>query len=101
MNKEFAGKSVLVTGATSGIGRATAMRFAQDGASIAAVGRDEAELLQLQNDLNSTGTQFLACDRIASISRRIGLLCLQGWCGPANSLRRSRTGGERCARERC
>ena len=28
MDKEFASKTLLVTGATSGIGRATALRFA-------------------------------------------------------------------------
>ena len=32
-------QQVIVTGATSGIGRATAIRFAQDGASVLAVGR--------------------------------------------------------------
>ncbi len=60
MDKEFAEKSVLVTGATSGIGKATAMRFAQAGANIAAVGRDKAALLELENELRSGGTQFLA-----------------------------------------
>jgi NAD(P)-dependent dehydrogenase (short-subunit alcohol dehydrogenase family) len=32
--KRFAGKTVIVTGAASGIGRATAMRFAEEGASL-------------------------------------------------------------------
>jgi NAD(P)-dependent dehydrogenase (short-subunit alcohol dehydrogenase family) len=59
MNQEFAGKSVLVTGATSGIGKATTLRFAQAGASIAAVGRDEAALLKLQKELDGSGTQLL------------------------------------------
>ncbi|HEY8184625.1 MAG TPA: SDR family oxidoreductase [Pyrinomonadaceae bacterium] len=60
MDKEFAKKTLLVTGATSGIGKATAMRFAQAGASIAAVGRDEAALSQLKKDVSSSGVQCLA-----------------------------------------
>jgi NAD(P)-dependent dehydrogenase (short-subunit alcohol dehydrogenase family) len=36
------GKVVLITGATSGIGRAAALVFARDGASLVIVGRDEA-----------------------------------------------------------
>ena len=38
----FANKSVLITGATSGIGRATALAFARRGASVALVGRHAA-----------------------------------------------------------
>ena len=38
---ELNGRRVMVTGAASGIGRATAERFAQEGASIFLVDRDE------------------------------------------------------------
>jgi NAD(P)-dependent dehydrogenase (short-subunit alcohol dehydrogenase family) len=60
MEKEFAEKIVLVTGATSGIGKATALRFARAGASIAAVGRNETSLDELAEQINAIGVQFLA-----------------------------------------
>lgn len=40
----FDGKKVLVTGGGSGVGQATARLFAQEGASVAIVGRDMAKL---------------------------------------------------------
>ena len=59
MEKEFAKKVLLITGATSGIGKATALRFAQAGASIAAVGRDQEALLELKNELASAEAEVL------------------------------------------
>ena len=44
MSREFEGKVALVTGATSGIGRAAALRFAEAGASVALVGRNAEAL---------------------------------------------------------
>jgi NAD(P)-dependent dehydrogenase (short-subunit alcohol dehydrogenase family) len=60
MEKELTNKVLLITGATSGIGKATALRFAQAGANIAAVGRDQAALLELQNQVESGGAKLLA-----------------------------------------
>lgn len=44
-------KVVLVTGASSGIGRAAALLFAKNGATVIAVGRNEGELISLSNEL--------------------------------------------------
>lgn len=43
-------KIVIITGASSGIGRASALKFADSGAKIVAVGRNEKELSLLQNE---------------------------------------------------
>lgn len=44
------GKTVIVTGASSGIGRATALLFAKNGARVLAVGRNEEELDGLREE---------------------------------------------------
>lgn len=44
----------MITGASSGIGRATALLFAQNGARVIAVGRNEKELSGLRNDAKGT-----------------------------------------------
>lgn len=43
-------KVVLITGASSGIGRATALLFAENGAKVVAVGRNERELNLLRDE---------------------------------------------------
>lgn len=47
------GKVVIVTGASSGIGRAVALLFANKGSTVVAVGRNEKELSQLTKDVTS------------------------------------------------
>lgn len=58
---ELAGKVALVTGATSGIGRATALRLADAGArGVAIVGRDAATLAAVADDVRERGGEPLA-----------------------------------------
>ena len=55
----FTGKTVLITGAAKGIGRASAERFANDGAHVALVDRDEAEVTAVARRLCSSGMRAL------------------------------------------
>ena len=54
----LADKVAIVTGATSGIGRATASLFAVNGANVVAVGRNETELSRLQNEQQKAAGQM-------------------------------------------
>ena len=40
----MSGRHILITGASSGIGRALALRYAQEGARLSLLGRDAARL---------------------------------------------------------
>lgn len=72
MDKEFAGKVVLITGATSGIGRATALRFARSGAGVAAVGRNGAALHELREQVTEVGSGCLNIQSDLSIEAENG-----------------------------
>ena len=54
---EFSDQAVIVTGATKGIGRATALAFAREGANILISGRDEAELDRLSTEIEGAGVR--------------------------------------------
>lgn len=69
MDADFAEKVVLVTGATSGIGRACALRFAGAGAHIAAVGRNEEALADLSKEVRATSGKTLLLQADLSLSQ--------------------------------
>jgi len=52
-------KTVLITGATSGIGLACARKFAQNGDRLILTGRNEQRLAEIRNQLAGQGTQVL------------------------------------------
>ncbi|MDX6613121.1 MAG: hypothetical protein QOD75_2307 [Blastocatellia bacterium] len=60
MDESLRGKVVLITGATSGIGRATALRFAAAGADIAIVGRNPNALQELSEEVRTHAVESLA-----------------------------------------
>lgn len=61
MDGPLAGKAALVTGASSGIGRAAAIALAQAGARVALVARRAGRLADLAASIEAGGGQALAC----------------------------------------
>jgi NAD(P)-dependent dehydrogenase (short-subunit alcohol dehydrogenase family) len=56
----FAGKTIIITGAASGIGRATALIFARDGANVVCADINEAGAQETAAAVNGKGAQALA-----------------------------------------
>ena len=64
MNNPFSleGKTILVTGASSGIGRATAIACSQMGAIVVVTGRNEPRLQETLDALEGSGHQMIVAD---------------------------------------
>ena len=56
----FAGKTIIITGAASGIGRATALIFAREGANVVCADVNEKGAKETADEVNSKGSQALA-----------------------------------------
>lgn len=82
---DFAGRQVLITGGSRGLGLVLARRFAAEGARICVLARDEAELARAKVQLEAAGASdviTLKCDvrRRADVRSAIDTL-LQVWNG--------------------
>ena len=60
--KQFTGKVAFVTGATSGIGQACAIAFANAGAKVVGVGRKTEALSDLEKKIRETGAEVLTIE---------------------------------------
>ena len=59
MDNDSTDKVVIATGATSGIGRAVALRFAKASARVVAIGRNESALEDVANEIKNAGGECL------------------------------------------
>ena len=57
----FLDKVVIVTGASSGIGRATALEFARHGSRIVLAARSADRLAELEKEIRAMGAEVLSC----------------------------------------
>ena len=60
MAEDFFGQTVIVTGATKGIGRAIAAAFGKAGANVLATGRNKQELASICLEIEQAGSQAVA-----------------------------------------
>jgi len=67
-NKPLTGKTAIVTGASSGIGKATAMTLAQAGAAVVIQARRKERLVKLASDIEAKGGKALAISGDASLT---------------------------------
>ena len=59
---DFKDKTVLITGASSGIGKETAIQFAKNGSNVIIVARRKEKLEQIANDLKKYNTSTFVCE---------------------------------------
>lgn len=60
LEKRFTGKTVLITGGGTGMGKAAALRFGREGANVVIAGRRPAELNLVADEITTAGGNVLA-----------------------------------------
>jgi NAD(P)-dependent dehydrogenase (short-subunit alcohol dehydrogenase family) len=96
---DLSGQTALVTGATSGIGRAAALKLAEHGATVLVHGRDASRGMGVVEQIELTGghARFVAADlsdpaAIAQLAAEIGRIDIlvnnagSSWFGPSSEL---------------
>ena len=81
---EYLGKTVLVTGATKGLGSIAAAAFAQRGARICLVGRTESRLSEVRASLPEPDRHIVFCGDLLEreVVERLALLVQKQWRAP-------------------
>jgi 3-oxoacyl-[acyl-carrier protein] reductase len=82
----LAGKVAIITGASRGIGRAIAIRFAQEGAKVGLVARNETKLLAVADGIVASGgvAAWAAADVAVSVEVDAAAKRLRTALGPAD-----------------
>jgi short-subunit dehydrogenase len=70
-NARFANKIVIITGASSGIGRATALAFAREGATTVLVSRSEEKLQKVANEIRLFNPSTLVIPTDVSLQEKV------------------------------
>jgi NAD(P)-dependent dehydrogenase (short-subunit alcohol dehydrogenase family) len=82
--RRFAGKAVLVTGGSSGIGRACALALAAEGATVALAGRRRGRLDEAAENVRKAGGQPLVLEgdvRDEAVCARWAAACAESFAG--------------------
>lgn len=66
--RDLTGKNILITGASSGLGKATALKLASLGARIIAIDRNQAKVKKLEEEFSNNGYELIS--HICDISER-------------------------------
>ncbi len=69
--KRFTNKVVMITGANSGLGRATALSFAKEGARVALIARRKEEGLSVLEEIKSAGGEAIFISADVSIEAEV------------------------------
>ncbi|MCG8460549.1 MAG: SDR family oxidoreductase [Holophagales bacterium] len=86
MGRSFAGKTVLVTGAAAGLGRALCHRFARAGARVGGLDVDATGLAQLERELDGSSHAVAVADLAEGDAVEGAVAALVGRIGPVDTL---------------